>query len=305
MRAEAAAPAKVVRYLERAQNTDGGMGPAPGARSTQIHTAWAALGLAAAGRNPRTVSRGGRDMVDYIRAHASELRGDPGERSRTILALRAAGAAPGRLGGRNLVAELLRSQERNGSFAGRVNTTAFAVLALRAAGRRPGDRAVRRAAAFLLRQANRDGGYNFAGRGGPSGADDTGSALQGLAAAGKRRDAGGPARGGLARPPSERRRRLLAPGRGEQRAVDRVGRPGPDRRGPQPGAPAPPRRALAAGLPALADRLERRRPLLAHERPDPRVGHGAGPDRARRQGAADRSGAALTPANGAGDLRLG
>ncbi len=190
-RAEAAAPAKVVRYLERAQNTDGGMGPAPGARSTQIHTAWAALGLAAAGRNPRTVSRGGRDMVDYIRAHASELRGDPGERSRTILALRAAGAAPGRLGGRNLVAELLRSQERNGSFAGRVNTTAFAVLALRAAGRRPGDRAVRRAAAFLLRQANRDGGYNFAGRGGPSGADDTGSALQGLAAAGKRRTRAG------------------------------------------------------------------------------------------------------------------
>jgi energy-coupling factor transport system substrate-specific component len=126
-------------------------------------------------------------MIDYVRAHAGDLTGDPGERSRTILLLRAAGLPPGRLGRRNLVAELLRSQQRNGSFAGRVNTTAFAVLALRAAGRRPGSRPVRRAAAFLQRQINRDGGYNFAGRGGPSGADDTGAALQGLAAAGKRR----------------------------------------------------------------------------------------------------------------------
>ena len=39
---------------------------------------------------------------------------------------------------------------------------------------------------WLAGQANPDGGYNFAGRGGPSGADDTGSALQGLVAAGMR-----------------------------------------------------------------------------------------------------------------------
>ena len=186
-RAEAAAPARAVRYLERAQNADGGLGPAPGARSTQLHTAWAAIGLAAAGRKPRSVTRGGRDLVDYMRAHAGELRGDLGERSRTILALRAAGVSPARLGGRNLVAELLRGRERDGSFAGLVNTTAFAVLALRAAGRHPGDRVVRRAAAFLRGQANRDGGFNFAGRGGPSGADDTAAAVQALAAAGQRR----------------------------------------------------------------------------------------------------------------------
>jgi len=122
-----------------------------------------------------------------MRAHAGELRGDLGERSRTILALRAAGVSPARLGGRNLVAELLRGRERDGSFAGLVNTTAFAVLALRAAGRHPGDRVVRRAAAFLRGQANRDGGFNFAGRGGPSGADDTAAAVQALAAAGQRR----------------------------------------------------------------------------------------------------------------------
>jgi energy-coupling factor transport system substrate-specific component len=185
--AGAAVPAKSVAYLERAQNADGGLGPAPGARSTQMHTGWAALGLAAAGRNPRDVERGGHDIVDYIRGNAAALRGDLGERSRTILALRAAGVAPARAGGRDLLGELVRAQEDDGSFAGRVNTTAFAILALRAAGRSASDRAVRAGAAFIASQANDDGGFNFAGKGGPSGADDTGAALQALAAAGRRR----------------------------------------------------------------------------------------------------------------------
>jgi energy-coupling factor transport system substrate-specific component len=185
--ARAAVPAKSVAYLERAQNADGGFGPAPGSGSTQMHTGWAALGLAAAGRNPRDVERGGHDVVEYIRGHASALRGDLGERTRTILALRAAGVSPARVGNRNLVRELQREQEPDGSFAGRVNTTAFAILALRAAGRSTRDAAVRAGAAFIAGQANGDGGFNFAGRGGPSGADDTGAALQALAAAGRRR----------------------------------------------------------------------------------------------------------------------
>jgi energy-coupling factor transport system substrate-specific component len=186
-RANAAPPQAAVRYLERAQNRDGGFGPAPGAGSTQMHTGWAALGLAAAGRNPRDVERGGRSILDYMSANAAKLRGDLGERSRTILALRAAGVPPTRLGGRDLLGEIVRAQERDGSFAGLVNTTAFAVLALRAAGRPVTNPAVRRAAAFIAGQANRDGGFNFAGKGGPSGADDTGAALQALAAAGRRR----------------------------------------------------------------------------------------------------------------------
>ena len=187
--ARAAVPAKSVAYLERAQNRDGGLGPAPGAGSTQMHTGWAALGLAAAGRNPRDVERGGHDMVDYIRGNAAALRGDLGERSRTILALRAAGVSPTRAGGRDLLGELLRAQQGDGSFAGRVNTTAFAILALRAAGRAADSRAVRAGAGFIAGQANDDGGFNFAGKGGASGADDTGAALQALAAAGRRRSA--------------------------------------------------------------------------------------------------------------------
>jgi energy-coupling factor transport system substrate-specific component len=186
-RAQAAVPEKSVAYLERAQNGDGGFGPAPGARSTQMHTGWAALGLAAAGHNPRDVQDGGRDIVDYINSHAAALRGDLGERSRTILALRAAGVRPTRAGGRDLLDELVRARRGDGSFAGRVNTTAFAILALRAAGRSRRDATIRAGAGFIAGQANADGGFNFAGRGGPSGADDTGAALQALAAAGRRR----------------------------------------------------------------------------------------------------------------------
>ena len=179
--AEAArAPA---RYLVAAQNDDGGCGGAPGQSSSQLYTGWTAIGLAAAGRNPRDV--GSPSAIGYIRDHADELN-DLGEINRTIIVLAAAGLEP-RLGDRDLVAEVAAKQRRNGSFADRVNTTAFAVLGLRAAGRGRGSRAVRRAADWIAGEANRDGGFNFAGQGGPSGIDDTGAAVQALAAAGRRR----------------------------------------------------------------------------------------------------------------------
>jgi energy-coupling factor transport system substrate-specific component len=183
-RARADAPEAAVRYLERAQNRDGGFGPAPGTGSTQMHTGWAAIGLAAAGRNPRDLDH---DTLAYIRSHADALRGDLGERSRTILAMRAAGARSFKAGGRDLLAEIAGAQQEDGSWAGRVNTTAFAVLALRAAGRPADSAAVRAGIEFIAGQANDDGGFNFAGRGRPSGADDTSAALQALAAAGRRR----------------------------------------------------------------------------------------------------------------------
>jgi energy-coupling factor transport system substrate-specific component len=180
--ADAAAANASVRYLANAQNDDGGWGGAPGQSSTSLHTGWTALGLAAAGRNPRDV--GSTSAVDYIRAHASDLD-DLGELSRTILVFRAAGLSPRNVGGRDLVAELLRKRKANGSFAGRVNTTAFAALALKATG--SGPKALRGAGRWIAGQANPDGGFNFAGKGGPSGIDDTGAAIQGLVAAGRKR----------------------------------------------------------------------------------------------------------------------
>ena len=183
--AQAAVPGNSLRYLLRAQNSDGGFGASPGARSTGLHTGWAALGLAAGGANPARVRRSRSDIVDYINAHARDVS-DLGEIERTILVLRAAGRSP-RLGRRNLVSELLRGRRSNGSFAGRVNTTAFAVLALRAAGRSRKDATVRRAVSWMFRQQNRDGGFSFATRGAPSGIDDTSAAIQALASAGRRR----------------------------------------------------------------------------------------------------------------------
>jgi energy-coupling factor transport system substrate-specific component len=182
-RADAAAARSSVRYLLDAQNDDGGWGAAPGQSSSQLYTGWTALGLAAAGRNPLDV--GSPSALAYIRAHAGELN-DLGELNRTLLILRAAGRGP-HIGGRDLERAVASKQRRDGSFAGRVNTTAFAVLGLRAAGRSTRDRAVKSAAAWIARQANSDGGFNFAGKGGPSGIDDTGAALQALAAGGRRR----------------------------------------------------------------------------------------------------------------------
>ena len=178
--AEAASPRA---WLESVQNADGGFGGDDGQRSTGIHTSWAGLGLAAAGRNPRDVRRGGQDLIAYVRAHPPSRRSDIGDTTRTILLLRAAGLPP-RIGKRDLVKELLARRRPNGSFANRVNTSSFAIFALRAARTNP--RAVKAAARWVASQANRDGGFNFAVKGGASGIDDTGAALQALVAAGRR-----------------------------------------------------------------------------------------------------------------------
>ena len=184
-RAADAARAKAIGFLAKAQNADGGWGADRGRGSDQLYTSWAVMGLAAAGRDPRTVKRGGRSGVDYIVRNVGRVRAIA-DVERAILALRAGRRSPRAVGGRNLVAELASRRRRNGSFAGLVNQTAFAILALRAGGRARSDRAIRAAAGWLAGQHNRDGGFNFAGRGGPSGIDDTAAALQGLVAAGKR-----------------------------------------------------------------------------------------------------------------------
>ena len=181
--AAAAVPQRSLDYLQRAQNVDGGFGPGPGQRSTDLHSGWAALGLAAAGRNPADVRRGGgRSALVFVRLRASRIgrSDDIGELTRSILVLRASGASAS-----DLVTVLLSRRRGDGSFAGRVNTTAFAAMALRAAGRSTTDRVVRAAGRWIAGQANPDGGFNFGGRGGGSGVDDTGAAIQGLVAAGR------------------------------------------------------------------------------------------------------------------------
>jgi prenyltransferase beta subunit/uncharacterized membrane protein len=176
--------ARVVAFLERAQNADGGFGAAPGERSSELYSAWAALGLAAAERDPLHVRRSGRSALDAIRDEASTLQ-SAGDLERTILALHACGAAASLPGLGDLVQRLERYRESDGSFEHLVNITAFAVLALRADSRPAGDPTVRGAAGWLEGQQRTGGGFGYAGRGAAADVDDTSAAIQALAAAGR------------------------------------------------------------------------------------------------------------------------
>jgi energy-coupling factor transport system substrate-specific component len=181
--AKASATSDALGYLQRAQNSDGGFGGAPGQGSTQLYTGWTALGIAAAGVNPRDLKRGdGNTVSTYIRKRAGQLN-DTGELERTILVLRASGLNPRSFEGRDLVRQLL-GRRRGGSFGGLVNHTAFGILALRAAGLGRSSGVVRAAARWLEREQNRDGGWGFSPRA-ASDVDDTGAVLQALGAAGR------------------------------------------------------------------------------------------------------------------------
>jgi uncharacterized membrane protein len=181
--AHAASLSPELSFLTSAQNSDGGFGAARGQSSSELYTAWAAIGLAAAGRNPASVRHGGRSVLDSLRAGVPTLKG-LGDAERTILAASACGASAYSFAGRDLVAEVLRARGSDNSFEHLVNLTAFAIFALRAVGHSPGFPAIREAAGWIERQQNGDGGFGFGGRGSPSDVDDTGAALQALADAG-------------------------------------------------------------------------------------------------------------------------
>jgi energy-coupling factor transport system substrate-specific component len=181
---EASPTSRAASYVRSAQNADGGFGGSPGAASNGLHTGWAALGLAAAGRNPADVGKGGKSVIDYIRANSEGLR-DTGELERTILVLRASSLSPRNFMGRNLVAELKGRQRSNGSWVNNNAWTAFAILALRAGGESSGSSSVKRARTWLARQQGKDGGFGVA-PGAASDTDNTGSVLQALGAAGLR-----------------------------------------------------------------------------------------------------------------------
>jgi energy-coupling factor transport system substrate-specific component len=178
--AAASSASRAAAYLTGSQNSDGGFGGGRGQSSTQIHTGWAALGLAATGRNPADVSSGGNSIVDYMRSKVGSVN-DIGELERTVLALSASGVDPRSFGGRDLVAELRRKRSSNGSWSSNNGWTAFGALALKATGS-PG---VRGSARWLVRHQNRDGGFGFRPKA-VSDVDDTGAVLQALAAGGLR-----------------------------------------------------------------------------------------------------------------------
>ncbi len=185
-RAARLAVSREVAFLAAAQNTDGGFGGARGQATTELYSAWAAIGLAAAGRNPLSMRRDGHTVLDALRSEAGSLQG-AGDLERTILALRACGASVHVLPGGDPVARLLLTRSADGSFGDLGNLTAFGILALRAAGYSPASPPVRGAERWLAAQQDRDGGFGFATAGGQSDVDDTAAVVQALASAGPRR----------------------------------------------------------------------------------------------------------------------
>ncbi len=179
-RAEASEVSRAATWLESAQNPDGGFGSAPGDDSGSEMTAWAMLGLAAAGRNPLDVANRGHTPVDFLRGGVGELK-SPGDLARTILALESAGVDPRQFGGANLVSRLLAKRRDNGSYEDWPNSTAFAVIALRAAGATGG---LEKSLSWLNQVQNDDGGWGDV-PGSPSTADGTGAVMQALAPSSK------------------------------------------------------------------------------------------------------------------------
>ena len=140
-RAEASPAGRALSYLARVQNSDGGFGASPRASSSQMYTGWAALGIAAGGRNPGDVRRGGHSAIDYTRTHAGAIN-DVGEIERTILLLHAAGVRSGHRVGHALHF-LTGAQNRDGGFGqyrgydSNTQSTAWTVQGLVAIGRDP------------------------------------------------------------------------------------------------------------------------------------------------------------------------
>jgi hypothetical protein len=155
-----------VRYLQRQQNADGGFGE-PGASSDPSVTAWATLGLRAAGRWPRARSSAADYLVD------ARVR-DVTDQALYVLALDALGRGVG-----IRVRRLQRARHANGRIGATVNSTIWAVLALRAAGRPAGRTTVR----YLLRRQRPSGGWSWY-PGGAADSNDTAAAVQALRAAG-------------------------------------------------------------------------------------------------------------------------
>jgi energy-coupling factor transport system substrate-specific component len=174
-RAEASEVDRAVLWLRLVQNADGGFPSAPGKDSGAEMTAWAMLGLAAAGQNPLDVARGDRTPVDYLRANLDQLK-SPGDLARSIVALEAAGVEPRDFGGINLVTRLLAKRRDNSSYENWPGSSAFAVIGLKAAGAAA---AAGPTLDWLRGVQNGDGGWGDV-PGSPSTVDGTGLVMQAL-----------------------------------------------------------------------------------------------------------------------------
>lgn len=191
---------RTVRYLQEAQNLDGGFGGASGTESGQGFSAWVALALAAAGIGPRCQARpGGVDAYSFLVNHFH--KGLEEEISwpaipttafeRELMVVNASGTDPHSFAGYDLVAEILARVRADGSLPyvpggrGEINDTIFAIVALAPIQEPVAQAAIQRAADWLIAQQDDDGGWSWEVKGGSTEADMTGAAIQALRAAGR------------------------------------------------------------------------------------------------------------------------
>lgn len=187
-----AALERSVRFLQEAQNHDGGFGGEVGERSDPGFTAWAAYALAASGINPQDQAKpGGADVHTYLTANAAALF-QTTDFDRAALVALASGTSPGEFGGVDPIGAVLSRQLPDGSFpqfpgtpAGWVNATIWSIFPLSALDRPDADAAVQRAAAWLLSRQLPDGSWPATTPAAPPDADMTGAAIQALHAAGR------------------------------------------------------------------------------------------------------------------------
>jgi Prenyltransferase and squalene oxidase repeat len=171
--AQASDLSRATDWLEAQQRPSGGFPSAPDREAGAEMTSWSMLALAAAGRNPLDVAKGGKTPVDFLRSHMDEVS-DAGDVARTILALTAAGVDPRGFAGEDLVDRLVSQRRGNGSYQGWPGTSAYAVLALRAAA---ANDAAAPTVAWLRKVQGQEGGWGNEPQT-PATAEVTGAVLQ-------------------------------------------------------------------------------------------------------------------------------
>lgn len=194
---------KTIRYLQEAQNLDGGFGGDAGKESSQGISAWVALALTAGGINPHCQARpGGVDaysfLVDHFEEGLEEEISWPNVPTtayeRELMVVNAAGADPHDFAGVDLVDELLSRVRPDGAFPhvpdGQpgVNDTIFAILALAPVQEAAAQAPIQRAADWVEMTQQDDGSWSWKDRDAPGEVDMTGAAIQALIAAGRGRN---------------------------------------------------------------------------------------------------------------------
>jgi hypothetical protein len=189
---------RTVRYLQEAQQRNGGFGGS--GEPSQITSAWTALALAAAGVNPQDQAQpGGVDAYAYLVSHyrqgIEESECAPiactTTFERELMVVNAAGADPHDFGGIDLVRELLARARPDGSFphvpGGQpgVNDTIFAIFALAPVGEPVAQAAIQPAADWIEVAQHAGGGWAWSAGSSRDEVDMTGAAIQALVAAGR------------------------------------------------------------------------------------------------------------------------